>query len=86
MKYVIKYTRFFYGLSKKSALISIDSTKGSDYSSVQAAAIFENKAQAEVNIKELDSMVYHLDYDESGRPEYKAVPIDALPTFLRHYL
>lgn len=64
--FAIRQTRHFYGpRTEKSPLIDEDGHE----------LRFATHAAAQAHIDELNDSIYYLGHNESGRPEYKIVPI-----------
>ena len=74
MTYVITITREFYGPSKSKSLVLRQDG--------QRAERFATLAHARAVISALDDERYYLGHNESSRPTYKAVRVDALPAYL----
>lgn len=62
MPYVIQKTRQYYGPYE---------TKSTVCDEYGETVIFETKKDAKAYIDKVEGLVYYLDYNESGRPEYK---------------
>jgi len=75
--FVIRKTRSFYGPKTERSLVTGDS---------YGALTFKTATEAEAYIAELDEATYYTSYNESGRPEYKAISTAKLPAYLANQL
>ena len=73
-QYVIVAKHDYYGPSTERRLVTDDATG--------RAAIYASRKDALEAIEDLDDSVYYTSHNESGRPEYKARPLDTLPEYL----